>query len=54
MQQSMMQAQLAQQRPQVANVQMAESAAGTPMQIARRGVTGAFGRRGMRISSLNV
>lgn len=54
MQQSMMQAQLAQQRPQVANVQMAESAAGTPMQIARRGVTGAFGRRGMRIKGLNV
>lgn len=54
MQQSMMQVQLAQQRPQVANVQMAESAAGTPMQIARRGVTGAFSRRGMRIKGLNV
>ena len=33
---------------------MAEGMSGTPMQIARRGVTGAFNRRGMRISSLNV
>jgi hypothetical protein len=55
LQQQMMQAQVAQQeRPQVAGVQMASGAAGTPMQIARRGVSGAFGRRGMRISSLNV
>lgn len=55
LQQQMMQAQVAQQqRPEVAGVKMAEGAAGTPMQIARRGVTGAFGRRGMRISSLNV
>jgi hypothetical protein len=55
LQQQMLQAQVAQQdRPQVAGVQMASSAAGTPMQIARRGVSGAFGRRGMRISSLNV
>lgn len=52
---AMMQAQaMNQQRPQVAGVKMATGAAGTPMQIARRGVTGAFGRRGMRISSLNV
>jgi flagellar capping protein FliD len=43
-----------QQRPQTVGVEMATGAAGTPMQIARRGVTGAFGRRGMRISSLNV
>ena len=55
LQQQMQQAMVAQQtRPQVAGVKMAEGAAGTPMQIARRGVTGAFGRRGMRISSLNV
>jgi len=43
-----------QNRPQVAGVQSAASSAGTPMQIARSGVTGAFGRTGMRISSLNV
>ena len=55
LQQQMLQAQVAQQdRPQVAGVQMAQGAAGSPMQIARRGVSGAFGRRGMRISSLNV
>jgi hypothetical protein len=55
LQQQMMQAQVAQQqRPVVAGVKMAEGTGGTPMQIARRGVTGAFGRRGMRISSLNV
>lgn len=55
LQQQMLQAQVAQQdRPQVAGVQMASGAAGTPMQIARRGVSGAFGRRGMRISALNV
>lgn len=55
LQQQMLQSQIAQQqRPEVAGVKMAEGAAGTPMQIARRGVTGAFGRRGMRISSLNV
>ena len=55
LQQQMQQAMVAQQtRPEVAGVKMAEGAAGTPMQIARRGVTGAFGRRGMRISSLNV
>ena len=55
LQQQMQQSMIAQQaRPEVAGVKMAEGAAGTPMQIARRGVTGAFGRRGMRISSLNV
>jgi hypothetical protein len=55
LQQQMQQAMVAQQaRPAVAGVKMAEGTAGTPMQIARRGVTGAFGRRGMRISALNV
>ena len=55
LQQQMQQAMVAQQtRPEVAGVKMATGSAGTPMQIARRGVTGAFGRRGMRISSLNV
>ena len=55
LQQQMQQAMVAQQqRPEVAGVKMAEGTAGTPMQIARRGVSGAFGRRGMRISSLNV
>ncbi len=55
MQQQMQQAMVAQQtRPEVAGVKMAEGTGGTPMQIARRGVTGAFGRRGMRISALNV
>lgn len=55
LQQQMQQSMIAQQqRPEVAGVKMAEGTGGTPMQIARRGVTGAFGRRGMRISSLNV
>ena len=55
LQQQMQQAMVAQQtRPEVAGVKMAQGSAGTPMQIARRGVTGAFGRRGMRISALNV
>lgn len=55
LQQQMQQAMIAQQtRPEVAGVKMATGSAGTPMQIARRGVTGAFGRRGMRISALNV
>ena len=55
LQQQMQQSMIAQQaRPEVAGVKMAEGAAGTPKQIARRGVTGAFGRRGMRISGLNV
>ena len=53
--QQQMQSTAAQQtRPTVAGVKMAEGAGGTAMQIARRGVTGAFGRRGMRISGLNV
>tara|TARA_B100000287_G_scaffold344694_1_gene331938 strand:- start:615 stop:1262 length:648 start_codon:yes stop_codon:yes gene_type:complete len=43
-----------QQRPAVAGVKMAEGTGGTAMQIARRGIGGAFGRRGMRISGLNV
>lgn len=55
LQQQMLQSQIQQQqRPEVAGVKMASGTSGTPMQIARRGVTGAFGRRGMRISSLNV
>ena len=55
LQQQMQQSMIAQQaRPEVAGVQMAEGTGGTPMQIARRGVSGAFGRRGMRISSINV
>ena len=47
------QAQLA-GRPSVLGVQTAQSSAGSPMQISRRGLTGAFGRKGMRIQSLNV
>ena len=43
-----------QNRPTVAGVQTATGSSGTPMQIARRGVSGTFGRRGMRIQSLNV
>ena len=43
-----------QSRPTVAGVQTATGSGGTPMQIARRGVSGTFGRRGMRIQSLNV
>ena len=55
LQNQMMQSQVQQQqRPEVAGVKMATGAAGTPMQIAKRGVTGAFGRKGMRIASLNV
>lgn len=42
------------ERPTVAGVKTATGQSGTPMQIARRGVSGAFGRRGMRIQSLNV
>ena len=41
-------------RPTVAGVKTATGSAGTDMQIARRGVIGAFGRAGMRIQSLNV
>ena len=42
------------QRPTVTGVKTATGSAGDAMQVARRGVSGAFGRRGMRISSLNV
>ena len=42
------------ERPEVAGVKTASGAAGDAMQIARRGVKGAFGRTGLRISSLNV
>ena len=42
------------ERPQVAGVKTAEGIGGTAMQIARRGVSGAFGRGGMRIASLNI
>jgi len=41
-------------RPTTAGVRTATGSAGTPMQIARRGTTGTFGRTGMRIRSLNV
>lgn len=52
---SLMNAQMANQpRPQVMGIKSATSTAGTPMSIARRGVTGAFGRSGMRIQNLNV
>ena len=42
------------QRPDVVGVKTATGSSGTPMQIARRGATGAFGRSGMRIKALNV
>ncbi len=42
------------ERPQVAGVKTAQGAGGTALQIAQRGVSGAFGRGGMRISSLNI
>lgn len=55
LQQQMMQAQVANRpREQVSGVKTAVGESGTPMQIARRGVTGAFNRRGMRISNINV
>lgn len=54
LQQQMRQSAIAQQTRPTAGVKMAEGSGGTAMQIARRGVTGAFGRRGMRISGLNV
>lgn len=55
LQNMMMQAQASQaERPTVVGVQSAAGSSGTPMQIARRGVSGAFGRRGMRIKGLNV
>ena len=42
------------QRPDVMGVKTAAGSGGDAMQIARRGVRGAFGRTGLRISSLNV
>jgi len=42
------------ERPQVAGVKTAQGSVGTALQIASRGVSGAFGRGGMRISSLNI
>ena len=48
------QAMAGRERPQVAGVKTAEGIGGTAMQIARRGVSGAFGRGGMRIASLNI
>ena len=45
---------MAAERPKTVGVKAATGAAGTQMAIARRGATGAFGRGGMRISSLNV
>ena len=42
------------ERPTVTGVKTATGSAGDAMQVARRGVSGTFGRRGMRISSLNV
>lgn len=55
LQNMMIQAQASQaERPTVVGVQSATGSSGTPMQIARRGVSGAFGRRGMRIKALNV
>ena len=55
LQQMMIQSQARQaERPTVAGVKTATGQAGTPMEIARRGVSGAFGRKGMRISGLNV
>ena len=55
LQQMMIQSQASQaERPTVAGVKTATGQSGTPMQIARRGVSGAFGRKGMRISGLNV
>ena len=45
---------MASERPKTVGVKAATGAAGTQMAIARRGATGAFGRGGMRISSLNV
>ena len=55
LQQMMIQSQASQaERPAVAGVQTAVGQSGTPMQIARRGVSGSFGRRGMRVQNLNV
>jgi len=53
--QNVMQAQAQlQDRPTVAGIKTATGSAGNAMQVARRGVSGTFGRRGMRIQSLNV
>jgi hypothetical protein len=55
LQQMMIQSQASQaERPTVAGVKTAVGQSGTPMQIARRGVSGSFGRKGMRIQALNV
>ena len=55
LQQMMIQSQARQaERPTVAGVKTAVGQSGTPMQIARRGVSGSFGRKGMRIQALNV
>lgn len=54
LQQQMIASQMAQQQRPVAGVRMADGMSGTPMQIARRGTSGAFGRRGMRIKGLNI
>ena len=55
LQQQMIQSQvMAAERPKTVGVKAATGAGGTQMAIARRGTTGAFGRGGMRISSLNV
>jgi len=55
LQQQMIQSQVAAaERPKTVGVKAATGAGGTQMAIARRGATGAFGRGGMRISSLNV
>jgi len=55
LQQMMIQSQASQaERPTVAGVKSAVGQAGTPMQIARRGVSGSFGRRGMRMKNINV
>jgi len=55
LQNMMIQAQASQlSRPTVAGVETATGSSGDIRQIARRGVSGAFGRRGMRIKGLNV
>lgn len=55
LQQQVIQSQVAAaERPKTVGVKAATGSAGTQMAIARRGATGAFGRGGMRISSLNV
>lgn len=55
LQQAMLQSQAQmRERPTVTGVKTASGTSGDQMQIAKRGVSGAFGRRGMRIKSLNV